>query len=125
MKLVPAPRRRRRRRRLAVIAAAIRSAALLRALVAVVRRRRGLRLALRGSPLGIALAAGALLLGAVRRRRRRRRLEAELGPPNESAPGHRLGPPAAAPAPPADVAGAPNQGATGEQPASEPAERPS
>jgi hypothetical protein len=115
MKLVPSPRRR-RRRSIPLVTRAIRLVALVKALAAV--RRRGLWLALRGSPLGLALAAAALALAAVRRRRRR--LEADLGPPNESAPGHRVGPATDAPA---DVPDGPNQGAPGDEPAPEPAER--
>jgi hypothetical protein len=120
MKLVPSPRRR-RRRSIPLVTRAIRLVALVKALAAV--RRRGLWLALRGSPLGLALAAAALALAAVRRRRRRRRLEADLGPPNESAPGHRVGPATDAPGAPADVPDGPNQGAPGDEPAPEPAER--
>jgi hypothetical protein len=124
MKLVPAPRRA-RRRSLPLVTRAIRLVALVRALAVAARRRRGAWLALRGSPLGLALAAAGLALAAVRRRRRRRRLEADLGPPNESAPGHRVGPATDAPGAPADVPDGPNQGAPGDEPAPEPAKRPS
>jgi hypothetical protein len=123
MKLVPAPRRG-RRRSLPRVARAIRLVALVRALAAATRRGRGPWLALRGSPLGLVLAA-ALGRAAVRRRRRRRRLEADLGPPNESAPGHRVGPATDVPGAAADVPHGPNQGAPGHEPAPEPAERPS
>jgi hypothetical protein len=126
MKLVPASRRA-RRRSLPLVTRAIRLVALVRALAVAAGRRRGAWLALRGSPLGLALAAAGLALAAVRRRRRRRRrrLEADLGPPNESAPGHRVGPATDAPGAPADVPDGPNQGAPGDEPAPEPAKRPS
>ena len=123
MTLAPRSRRRRPHRRLTRAAKAVRSAALVKALAAVARRRRALWLALRGSPLGAALAAGVLVV-AIARRRRRRRLEADLGPPNESAPGHRVGPGVAAPAAPAGLPAGPNEGAPGHEPAPEPAEPP-
>jgi hypothetical protein len=120
MTLVPRSRRHRRRRRLSRAARAIRSAAIVNALVAAARRRRSLRLALRGSPLGALVASGGLVAVVVRRRRRRRRLEADLGPPNQSAPGYRVGPGTDTPPPATDVSAGPNEGAPGHEP-----ERPS
>ncbi|MFL5821110.1 MAG: hypothetical protein ACJ76S_10575 [Solirubrobacteraceae bacterium] len=93
---------------------------MIEAVVAAARRPRARWLAMRGSPLGVPVA-GALVVMIVRRRRRRR-LETELGPPNESAPGHRVGPAASAPDVPTDPQTAPNEGAAGHEPAQEPAE---
>lgn len=108
-------RRRSRRARAGRVATSalktIRSIALIKALLTAVRRRRGLALALRGGPLVIAAGVLALLV----RRRRRRRLEADLGPPNESAPGHQVAPaPLAAVPGDAEMAESPNQGAPGQ-----------
>ena len=109
-------RRRSRRARAGRVATSalktIRSIALIKALLTAVRGRRSLALALRAGPLAIG-AAGVLALLA--RRRRRRRLEADLGPPNESAPGHQVAPaPLAAVPGDAEMAESPNQGAPGQ-----------
>ena len=122
MTLVPRSRRRRPRRKHTRAAKAIRLAALVRALAAAARRRCAIWLALRGSPLGMALATGAVIVALARRRRRRRQLEADLGPPNESAPGHRVGPGTSAPGTQAELPAGPNEGAAGHEPASEGAE---
>ena len=123
MTLLPRSRHRPRRRRLSRAARAIRAAAVVDALVAAGRRRRGLRLGVRGTPIGALIASGGLTVVLVRRRRRRRRLEADLGPPNQSAPGDRVAPGTGAPAAAADAPAGPNEGAPGHAP--EPAERPS
>lgn len=119
MTLVP---RSRRRRRLSRAARAIRSAVMVKALVAAARRRRGLGLALRGTPIGVLIAFVGLIVAVVRRRRRRR-LEAELGPPNQSAPGDRVGPGAGTRAPAGSVPAGPNEGAPGHAPEADSAER--
>ena len=124
MRLLPRSRRRPRRRRVSRAARAIRAAAVVNALAAAGRRRRGLRLTVRGTPIGVLIASGGLTVVLVRRRRRRRRrLEADLGPPNQSAPGDRVAPGTGAPAAAADAPAGPNEGAPGHAP--EPAERPS
>jgi hypothetical protein len=111
MTLRRSSRRRRARRATSSALRTIRSIALVRALLAAVRRRRALALAVRGGPAAIAVA---VVLALLARRRRRARLEAELGPPNQSAPGHQVAPsaPLAVPGDP-DAAEAPNQGAAG------------
>jgi len=108
-------RRRRARRATSSAFKTIRSIALVRALLAAVRRRRALELALRGGPAAL---AAALVVAVLARRRRRARLQAELGPPNQSAPGHHAPPaqPIAVPGDP-DAAQEPNQGATAAEPA--------
>lgn len=88
-------RRRRARRAAGKAGKVVRGWAVLKAVRSALRHRRGVGLALRGSPALLAAGAGWALL----RRRRARRLEAELGPPNESAPGHRLPPPVPTPPP--------------------------
>ena len=122
MTLLPRSRHRPRCRRLSRAARAIRAAAVVDALVATGRRRRGLRLGVRGTPIGALIASGGMTVVLVRRRRRRR-LEADLGPPNQSAPGDRVAPGTGAPAAAADAPAGPNEGAPGHAP--EPAERPS
>jgi hypothetical protein len=119
MTLRRSSRWRRARRTLRSVTKKIRSLAPGKRLTAAVRRNRGVALAMRGTP-GIALGGAAL---AVARRRRRARLEAELGPPNERAPGHHVAPPTPAATPPKAAATAPNEGAPGHAPAEpEPAE---
>jgi hypothetical protein len=110
-------RRRHARRTLRSVTKKIRSLAPGKRLTAAVRRNRGVAFARRGTP---GIAVGGAALAVVARRRRRARLEADLGPPNESAPGHDVAPPAATP--PKAAATAPNEGAPGHEPAeSEPA----
>lgn len=105
MTLRRASRRRRARRTLRSVTRKLRSLA---------RRNPSMARAVRGTP---AIAAGGAVLAVIGRRRRRARLEAELGPPNESAPGHHVAPPTPAPAPPKAAATAPNEGAPGHEPA--------
>ena len=118
MRLRRHSRRARVQRKASRTAKTVRSLAIIRAIVAVLGRRRALALAVRGGPFG--LLAGAVML-ILRRRRARRQLEADLGPPNQSAPGEfqPAAPPGPAPSPDgpeAETSPAPNQGATASQP---------
>lgn len=120
MRLRRNPRRRRAQRTATKTAKAIRSLAIIRAIVAVIGRRRALALALRGGPFGL-LAGLAVMI--FRRRRARRQLEADLGPPNQSATGDfqptatsATATPEAASSHSQQTAPAPNEGATAHEP---------
>lgn len=109
-------RRRRVQRTATTTAKAVRSFAIVRAIVAILGRRRATALLARTGPLGL-LAAG--LMWVVRRRRQRKQLEADLGPPNQSAPGDfqpSATTPTAAQQMASDQAPAPNEGATAHEP---------
>lgn len=119
MRLRPNSRRHRAQRTATKTAKAVRSLAIIRAIVAILGGRRALALALRGGPFGLLVG---LALMIVRRRRARKQLQADLGPPNQSAPGDFQPAPTAAAEPEASftaadqTAPAPNQGATAHEP---------
>jgi hypothetical protein len=114
MTLRRASRRRRGRRTLRSVTKKTRSSPPWKRVSAVARRGRGSAPARRGTP---GIAAGAALLAVIARRRRRARLEAELGPPNESAPGRHEPPQTSAATPPTPASASPNEGAPGHEPA--------